>query len=209
MGKPSPRQWAALRSEFESGDYVGVEDFQRRYVVEKLSKTGRPGLEYLENVAAKRGWTKHANAPKIKAECERLSIEMYARLGLPPEGAAKAVVAAVRDMQTTRDELIANMKELAAADGSDLDADKLAKVVERGRAYLAEKRAAAPYLVEYHKVTGAYAPSKHEHSGKVSVANEFVGMSAAELIADAKQRIARVEGMLAKGPAPWQSQKQQ
>jgi len=208
VAKLSLEDWKTLRSQYESGRYKSLETFHDEYIQTKHGQKG-PTLKTVRLRAAAEKWSKRALEPQIQANCERITVEMYARLGLPPEEAAKAVVIAVRDVTDAREKLIATMTELAKADGAVLDLDKLQQVIEYGRAYIADKRAAAPYLVEYHKVTGAHAPAKHEHSGKVSVSNDFAGMSATELIADAKQRIARVEGLLAKGPAPWQNQKQQ
>lgn len=206
MAKLSRKEWETLRSQFESGTYKSLEAFHSDYIQPKHGQKG-PTLKTVRIRAGVEHWSKRALEPQIKAECERVTIEHFARAGMTPDRVVKIAAKAMGDVLTSRDSLLAEIKSLADTK-TEFNLEMLEKMVDIAKQYIADKRAAAPYMDQYYKVTGAYAPAKHEHSGKVSVSNDFAGMTPAELIADAKARLARLDALLAKGDAPWQPKQQ-
>lgn len=196
----SPTEWATLRAEFETGAYASVDDFFDRFVAEKYRK--RVKLRTIRDKVTEESWTKKALEPQIKANVERLSVEMYTRLGLPPERVAQVTAKAINDVLATEEELMDRIRRLAAP-GTAYDDAAFKAFVELARKYVVDKNCAAKFADQYHKVTGAYAAQEVKHSGHVTVGHNLAGMSADEKLKLAEDYCAKCRAMLTKEPRKW------
>lgn len=195
--KISPQRWARLRSEFESGKYHSIEDFYERYVEcqKNVKKTPFPTLVTIRRQAVNKKWSKHANEADIAEEEKRLTIEMYGKLGLPPRRAAQALADGVLHAERTEEKILALIKE-TGQDGVTLE--RLTALMNLCKGYISDMRTAAVYLDQYHKVTGAYAPTKHQHTGKIGVEEQpYSELTTAQRQKEIERRLERLKKLRA------------
>lgn len=198
----SPEEWAQVRAEFETGAYASIDEFFDRYVCKKYAN--RVKIRTVRGKSTTEVWAKKALAPQIKANVERLSVEMYTRLGLPPERVAQVTAKAINDVLVTEAELMARIRELSKGDAFDVG--QLQTFVRIAKEYISDKNSAAKFTDQYHKVTGSYAAQEVKHSGHVTVGHSLAGMSADEKLKMAEDYIAKCRETLVKEPRKWTKQ---
>ncbi len=154
----TPVFFAHIRALWESGQFSTVKDFVK-YGKETFKKF--PSERTIDNKVGREGWNKHKMDEVIEKKIVASYEDLFAAEGMGDQEVVRRICDGIRAPERT---MLAIVK-YAAANGGTIDDDTIKKM---SAALNYDLRTAEGFLDQRHKLLGAYAPSKHKVTAKIS-----------------------------------------